>query len=58
MNPIRTATAIPLPKSSRTAKEIRHMPRTPLIRILDAGASIVILILTAVTAGATATLGA
>jgi hypothetical protein len=56
MSPIRRKTPRQ-PETSHAAKEIRHMSRT-LFRLLDAGASILIVVLAAVTAGATAALGA
>lgn len=56
MNPIRI-NATPQSNPVRTAKETRHMPFS-FIRILDVGASILIVVLATVTAGATAVLGA
>ena len=56
MSPIRASTTR-LPKSSHAAKEIRPMSPS-FIRILDVGASILIVVLATITAGATAALGA
>lgn len=56
MNPIRANTTRQ-PKSSRAAKEIRPISHS-FVRILDVGASILIVVLATITAGATAALGA
>ena len=56
MSPIRLET-IHQPKPSQAAKEPRPMSST-LFRLLDVGASILIVVLATVTAGATAVLGA
>jgi ABC-type nitrate/sulfonate/bicarbonate transport system permease component len=56
MSPIRLET-IHQPKPSQVAKETRPMSAN-LFRFLDLGASILIVVLATVTAGATAALGA
>lgn len=56
MSPVRLETTRQ-PEPSHAPKEIRPMSST-LFRLLDVGASILIVVLATVTAGATAVLGA